>query len=143
MNPVGKALWFIEGHFAAELTLEEIAGVSGASRYYLTRAFAAATGRSIMRYVRARRLTEAAQALQGALQEVPREPDGPGLQPELRQLSERPVLDEALPRRHPASAVRAKVAEPRPADADARAFRVPSCACRGASTSHRCEPSGT
>src|SRR5258705_12636536 len=63
MNPVGKALWFIEGHFAAELTLEEIAGVSGASRYYLTRAFAAATGRSIMRYVRARRLTEAARSL--------------------------------------------------------------------------------
>jgi len=63
MNPVGKALWFIEGHFAAELTLEEIAGVSGASRYYLTRAFAAATGRSIVRYVRARRLTEAARSL--------------------------------------------------------------------------------
>src|SRR5258706_7005711 len=63
MNPVGKALWFSDGHFAAELTLEEIAGVSGASRYYLTRAFAAATGRSIMRYVRARRLTEAARSL--------------------------------------------------------------------------------
>jgi len=62
-NPVGKALWFIESHFAAELTLEEIAGVSGASRYYLTRAFGAATGRSIMRYVRARRLTEAARSL--------------------------------------------------------------------------------
>ena len=63
MNPVGKALWYIESHFAAELTLEEIAGVSGASRYYLTRAFGAATGRSIMRYVRARRLTEAARSL--------------------------------------------------------------------------------
>jgi hypothetical protein len=25
MNPVGKALWFIESHFSAELTLEEIA----------------------------------------------------------------------------------------------------------------------
>src|SRR5258706_12844778 len=63
MNPVGKALWYIESHFAAELTLEEIAGVSGASRYYLTRAFGAATGRSVMRHVRGRRLTEAARSL--------------------------------------------------------------------------------
>src|SRR5581483_5877381 len=64
MNPVGKALWYIESHFsAAELSLEEIADMGGVSRYHMTRAFGAATGHSIMRYVRGRRLTEAAYAL--------------------------------------------------------------------------------
>ena len=28
MNPVDKALWYIETHFAGELTLDEIAGAS-------------------------------------------------------------------------------------------------------------------
>jgi AraC family transcriptional regulator len=43
--------------------LEEIAKVAGVSRYYMTRAFGDTTGHSIMRYVRGRRLTEAARAL--------------------------------------------------------------------------------
>src|SRR5258708_6935370 len=63
MNPAQKALWFIESHLADELTLDEIAGVAGISRFHMVRAFAAATGLSVMRYVRARRLTEAARAL--------------------------------------------------------------------------------
>jgi len=63
MNPVGKAIWFIESHFEAEITLEEVASVAGVSAYHLTRAFGDITGRSLMRYVRARRLTEAARAL--------------------------------------------------------------------------------
>jgi AraC family transcriptional regulator len=63
MNPVNKALWYIESHFAEEITLDEIAQISGASRFYLTRAFTEATGYSIMRYVRGRRLSEAAKAL--------------------------------------------------------------------------------
>jgi AraC family transcriptional regulator len=42
---------------------EEIAAASGVSRYHLTRAFAAATGLALMRYVRARRLAEAARKL--------------------------------------------------------------------------------
>src|ERR1700731_2465360 len=63
MNPAQKALWFIESHLAGELTLDEIAGVAGISRFHLGRAFAAATGLSVMRYVRARRLSEAARAL--------------------------------------------------------------------------------
>ena len=57
MNPVGKALWYVESHFAGEITLEEIAAAAGVSRFYLTRAFGEATGRSIMRYVRGRRLS--------------------------------------------------------------------------------------
>ena len=63
MNPVGKALWYIESHFSGELSLEEIAAHGGVSRFHMTRAFGAVTGHSIMRYVRARRLTEAARAL--------------------------------------------------------------------------------
>jgi AraC family transcriptional regulator len=63
MNPAAKALWFIETHFTGEITLEDIADVAGVSRYHLTRAFGEATGYSIMRYVRGRRLTEAARLL--------------------------------------------------------------------------------
>ena len=63
MNPAQKALWFIESHLADALTLDEIAGVSGISRFHMVRAFAAATGLPVMRYVRVRRLSEAARAL--------------------------------------------------------------------------------
>src|ERR1700685_4373528 len=63
MNPAQKALWFIEGHLANPLTLDEVAAIGGASRFHMVRACAAATGLSVMRYVRARRLSEAARAL--------------------------------------------------------------------------------
>jgi AraC family transcriptional regulator len=63
MNPAQKALWYIESHLAEPLALDDVAGVAGVSRFHLVRAFAAATGYSVMRYVRARRLTRAAQAL--------------------------------------------------------------------------------
>ena len=63
MNPAQKALWYIESHLGAPLSLDEISAVAGVSRFHLVRAFAAATGFSVMRYVRARRLTEAARAL--------------------------------------------------------------------------------
>jgi AraC family transcriptional regulator len=63
MNPAQKALWFIESHLAEALSLDEIAAIGGVSRFHLVRAFAAATGLPVMRYVRARRLSEAARAL--------------------------------------------------------------------------------
>ena len=63
MNPAQKALWFIESHLAEALTLDEVAAIGGVSRFHMVRAFAAATGLSVMRYVRARRLSEAARAL--------------------------------------------------------------------------------
>lgn len=63
MDPVDKALWFIESHFAEELSLDDIAAIAGVSRFQLVRAFGYATGTSVMRYVRARRLTQAARAL--------------------------------------------------------------------------------
>ena len=60
MDPVGRAIWYIESHFAGAISLDDIADVSGLSRYALSRAFGAATDRSVMRYVCGRRLTEAA-----------------------------------------------------------------------------------
>ena len=63
MNPAQKALWYIESHLAEPLTLDDVAAVAGVSRFHLVRAFATATGISVMRYARARRLTKAAQAL--------------------------------------------------------------------------------
>src|SRR3954454_2721992 len=63
MNPAQKALWYIESHLAKPLTLDAVAAIAGVSRFHLVRAFAAATGVSVMRYVRARRLSVAARAL--------------------------------------------------------------------------------
>jgi AraC family transcriptional regulator len=63
LNPTERALWYIESHFREELALEEIAMAAGVSQYHLSRAFGLAAGLSIMRYVRARRLSEAARAL--------------------------------------------------------------------------------
>src|ERR1700730_7787119 len=70
MNAIEKALWFIESHFAGEITLEDLAKAGGVSRFHMTRAFGAATGLSIIRYVRGRRLTEAAKALSGGAPDI-------------------------------------------------------------------------
>ena len=70
MNPAQKALWFIESHLADAMTLDEVAAIAGISRFHLVRAFAAATGLSVMRYVRARRLSEAARALAGGAPDI-------------------------------------------------------------------------
>src|SRR5262249_40895497 len=50
-------------HLDEPLTLDDIAGIAGVSRFHIVRAFASATGFSVMRYVRARRLSKAARAL--------------------------------------------------------------------------------
>jgi AraC family transcriptional regulator len=63
MNPVAKALWYIENNFAGDITLDEIAAVAGVSRYHISRAFGEAIGRPITLYVRGRRLSEAAKVL--------------------------------------------------------------------------------
>jgi AraC family transcriptional regulator len=70
MNPVAKALWFIESHFAGEVTLAEISEIAGVSRFHLVRAFGMTTGHSVMRYIRGRRLTEAARALANGAPDV-------------------------------------------------------------------------
>jgi AraC family transcriptional regulator len=63
MDAVGKAIWFIETHFSGDIALDDIAKYAGVSRFHIVRAFGFATGRSVMRYVRGRRLTEAARSL--------------------------------------------------------------------------------
>jgi len=64
MSIVAKALWYIENNYGKpDLALDEVAAACSASRFHLTRVFGIATGHSLMRYLRARRMTEAARAL--------------------------------------------------------------------------------
>jgi AraC family transcriptional regulator len=63
MTLTHKALWYIESHFAEEITLEDIAAVAGVTRWHMSRAFGEATGHSVIGYVRGRRLSEAAKSL--------------------------------------------------------------------------------
>ena len=70
MNPVGRALWFIESHFSRDISLDDIASAGCVSRFHLSRAFGVATGHSIMRYVRARRLSVAAKSLSNGAPDI-------------------------------------------------------------------------
>ena len=63
MDPVSKAIWFVESHSRGPISLDDVAKACHVSPYHVTRAFAATTGSSLMRYVRARRLSEAARRL--------------------------------------------------------------------------------
>lgn len=63
MSLMDKAIWYIESHYREPVSLEEVAEHCHVSHYHLTRAFATATGYSLMRFVRARRLSEAARQL--------------------------------------------------------------------------------
>ncbi|AMX97020.1 MULTISPECIES: AraC family transcriptional regulator [Mesorhizobium] len=70
MNPTEKALWFVESHLPEAISLDDVAQSSGVSRFHVTRAFGAATGRSVMGYMRSRRLTEAARKLAGGAPDI-------------------------------------------------------------------------
>lgn len=63
MDPVNKAVWYIESHSGEALSLDEIAAAAGVSRFHFSRAFTTATGQSAIRYLRGRRLSLAARAL--------------------------------------------------------------------------------
>ena len=63
VNPASKALWHIETRFGDDLTLDDIAQAAGVSRFHLARVFEVRMGKSVMGYVRARRLSLAALAL--------------------------------------------------------------------------------
>ena len=63
MESVQKALWFMEGRFRADVSLDELSRAAGISRYHFAHVFARATGQSAMRYMRGRRLSEAARVL--------------------------------------------------------------------------------
>lgn len=61
--PVAKAVWYIENHLGEALRLDDVARSCGLSKFHLARAFGTVTGMSVMAYVRARRLSEAARTL--------------------------------------------------------------------------------
>lgn len=65
MSAIGRAVWFIESHFADDISLADISEASGMSRYHLSRVFGLVTGHSISGYIRGRRLSDAALALVG------------------------------------------------------------------------------
>jgi AraC family transcriptional regulator len=58
-----RAIWAIERNLGATLTLKSLASDCGVSLFHLAHAFGQATGRSLMQYVRERRLTFAAELL--------------------------------------------------------------------------------
>lgn len=63
MSLTARALWTIERNLDKPLSLGEIAAACGGSKYHLAHAFGAATGLAVMEYVRARRLSQAAERL--------------------------------------------------------------------------------
>jgi AraC-like DNA-binding protein len=63
MESVRKALWLMESRFAGEVSLDELSQAAGISRCHFAHVFARATGQSAMRYIRGRRLSEAARVL--------------------------------------------------------------------------------
>ena len=70
MDPVQRALWYVESHSRDPISLEDIAAACKVSAFHLTRAFAASTGLSLMRYVRARRMSDAARQLAQGAREI-------------------------------------------------------------------------
>ena len=63
MESVRKALWFMESQFRGDVSLDDLSRAAGISRYHFAHVFAMTTGRSAMRYMRGRRLSEAAREL--------------------------------------------------------------------------------
>lgn len=70
MSLTNKALFVIERNLNRDLSLGEIADRCAVSRFHLAHAFGEATGRSVMEYVRRRRLTEAAYALAAGASDI-------------------------------------------------------------------------
>ncbi|MBN9008545.1 MAG: AraC family transcriptional regulator [Rhizobiales bacterium] len=70
MSLTRKALWIIERNLGRLQTLADVADACEVSRYHLAHAFGEATGLSVMQYLRARRLTEAARALAGGAPDI-------------------------------------------------------------------------
>lgn len=63
MRRILKAIDRIESNLGEDLRLDEVASAAGVSRYHFCRSFQAMTGWTVMGYVRARRLTRAAELL--------------------------------------------------------------------------------
>jgi AraC family transcriptional regulator len=70
MSLANQAVWVIERNSERDLSLNGIAKACGVSRSHLANAFGTATGISVMSYLRARRLSEAARALAGGAPDI-------------------------------------------------------------------------
>ncbi|HEY1878524.1 MAG TPA: helix-turn-helix domain-containing protein [Caulobacteraceae bacterium] len=70
MSLTNRALWVIDRNLSAPLSLAGIAEGCGVSRCHLAHAFGEAAGMTVMDYVRARRLSHAAEALAGGAQNI-------------------------------------------------------------------------
>jgi AraC family transcriptional regulator len=70
MSLAAKAIFIVERNLALNLSLGWLAERCNVSRFHLVRAFGEATGFSLMEYVRARRLTIAAQALASGAEDI-------------------------------------------------------------------------
>jgi AraC family transcriptional regulator len=70
MSLTNRALWVIDRNLAAPLSLAGVAEACGVSRCHLAHAFGATAGMTVMDYVRARRLSHAAEALAGGAQNI-------------------------------------------------------------------------
>ena len=64
MRPIERTVWYVESHLNLAISLNDIAKIAGLSKFALTREFRATTGHTVLAYVRARRLSEAAKSLQ-------------------------------------------------------------------------------
>lgn len=63
MSTIEKALWFLNGHYAQDIALEDVARAAGVSRHHLAHAFGRRFGISVMGYARCLRLSQAAREL--------------------------------------------------------------------------------
>lgn len=70
MSVTNKALFVIERNLHRDLALDQIASHCDVSRFHLAHAFGEATGRSVVEYLRGRRLTEAAYALAAGADDI-------------------------------------------------------------------------
>src|SRR6185312_15297092 len=70
LNPASKALWYIETNFGNDIALDDIARAAGVSRFHLARVFDTRMGRSVIGYVRARRLALAARQLAAGARDI-------------------------------------------------------------------------
>lgn len=70
MGIVDKALWVVERNSDGDLDLSAVAEACGVSRSHLANAFGSSTGWPVMKYLRARRLSRAADALAGGAPDI-------------------------------------------------------------------------
>jgi len=69
-DSVAMAIWLIESNLTTGISLEEIAGTVGLSRFQLSRLFGRRIGLPVMGYLRARRLSEAAEVLAAGASDI-------------------------------------------------------------------------